>query len=274
MNAGRDDPQGRPDGTPATGMVLPPRLTDSARSLRDTARARGIRTVQLPDFTVPAGLRAQHLHAGPDFADAVADDLGIALLEAPADWLATLPPEFTRREVRAMPLSEAYPLRRPVFVKSPNDKSIRAQVYADGSRLPGPDAVDPATRVLVSDVVTFTSEFRLFLLDGRVHAASRYARRGRLTLGPPTGEASAFAAELLAGCAHTLPTAIVVDIGTTADDSWAVIEANAAWASGRYATDPDAALDVVLRAAAPAAQLTPRDRPFVRPVRELRDPGT
>ena len=179
MNAGGDDPRGadapgRADDGPATSMVLPPRLTDSARSLRDTARARGIRTVQLPDFTLPPGLRAQHLHAGPGFADAVADDLGIALLEAPADWLATLPVEFTR---------------------------------------------------------------------------------------------------LLAGCAHTLPTAIVVDIGTTDGDGWAVIEANAAWASGRYTADPDAALDVVLRAAAPAAQLTPRDRPFVRPAARVTSAG-
>lgn len=254
-----------PGSDPAVTLVLPPRLTASARSLRDTARARGIATVQLPGFAVPEGLRAQHLHAGPSFADPVAERLGIALLEAPADWLATLPTEFTRREVRAMPLGEAYPLRRPVFVKSPNDKGITARVYADGSRLPGPDAVDPATLVLVSDVVAFSSEFRLFLLDGRVHTASRYAEQGRLSLGPVSGEASAFAADLLAACGHTLPSAIVVDVGATGDGEWAVIEANAAWASGRYTADPDAALDVVLRAAAPVTACPARDLPFVRP---------
>jgi hypothetical protein len=245
-------------------LVLPPRLTDSARTLRDTAQSRGIRCVHLPTFAVPAGLQAQHLHAGPAFADAVADRLGIALLEAPADWLATLPREFTRREVRTMPLDEAYALRRPAFVKSPNDKGITARVYTDGSRLPGPDAVDPTTLVLVSDVATFTGEFRLFLLDGRVHAGSRYAEHGRLSLGPLSAEATCFAADLLAGCAHTLPSAIVVDIGTVAGGGWAVIEANAAWASGRYTADPDTALDVVLRAAAPVNRLNARDTPFVR----------
>jgi ATP-grasp domain, R2K clade family 2 len=271
MNTGKHEQHeqhGRPQSGPtAATLVLPPRLTDSARSLRDTAQVRGLHTVQLPSFTVPSGLRAQHLHAGPDFADAVAGRLGIALLEAPADWLATLPAEFTRREVRAMPLREAYALRRPAFVKSPNDKGITARVYADGSRLPGPDAADPATLVLVSDVVTFTSEFRLFLLDGHVHAASRYARQGRLDLGPVSTDASAFAADLLAACGHTLPSAIVIDIGTVADRTWAVIEANAAWASGRYTADPDPVLDVVLRAAAPLTRLTEPDRPFLRPPR-------
>lgn len=71
---------------------------------------------------------AVHLHAGPTFADAVAPALGIAPLEAPADWLARLPYAFTRREIRALPIGEAYLLRRPAFIKSPNDKSISALV--------------------------------------------------------------------------------------------------------------------------------------------------
>ncbi|MFD4033991.1 ATP-grasp domain-containing protein [Streptomyces sp. NPDC058637] len=247
-------------------LVLPPRLTASARVLRDTARRRGLRTVQLPDFQVPETLRDgdAYLHAGPAFADAVAPALGIAPLEAPADWLARLPASFVRREIRAVPIREAYGLRRPAFVKSPNDKNIPALVYADGSRLPGPDAVDPETVVLVSDVVTFEAEYRLYLLDGQVHTGSRYAESGRLHLGPLSAAAHAFGAELLASAGHTLPSAIVVDAGPTEAGQWAVVEANAAWAAGAYASDPDRALDVVLRAAGPAAQLAERDRPFVR----------
>ncbi|PJE96818.1 DUF4343 domain-containing protein [Streptomyces carminius] len=262
---------------PAT-LVLPPRLTGSARVLAETARRRGLRTVRLPSFEVPGGLRARHLHAGPSFADAVAPVLGIAPLEAPADWLARLPRAYTRREILAVPIREAYELRRPAFVKSPNDKGIPARVYPDGSRLPGPDAVDPETAVLVADVLEFTAEYRLYVLDGAVHTGSRYAERGRLSPGPLPDGARAFGAELLAAHGRTLPTAIVVDVGETADGHWAVVEANAAWASGRYAADPDRALDVVLRAAGPAGAVTARDRPFVRPssraVRPSRAPGT
>ncbi|WP_032796275.1 ATP-grasp domain-containing protein, partial [Streptomyces sp. HCCB10043] len=190
--------------------------------------------------------------------------LGIALLEAPADWLARLPRALTQREVRAMPIGEAYRLRRPAFVKSPNDKGISALVYADGSRLPGPDAVDPATVVLVSDVMTFAVEYRLFLLDGAVHTASQYAEAGRLRLGPPTAAALAFGREVLAAAGEALPSAVVVDVGRDTEGRWAVIEANAAWASGCYEADPDRALDTVLRAAGPVTDLLPHDRAFVR----------
>ncbi|MFC8230733.1 ATP-grasp domain-containing protein [Streptomyces sp. NPDC057287] len=247
-------------------LVLPPRLTASARSLRDTARRRGLDTVELTGHEVPPELcdGDAYLHAGPSFADAVAPALGVAPLQAPADWLARLPVAFLGREIRAVPIREAYGLRRPVFVKSPNDKGIPALVYTDGSRLPGPDAVDPETVVLVSDVVVFEAEYRLYLLDGRVHTGSRYAASGRLRLEPLSTDARAFGTEVLAAVGDTLPSAIVADVGVTDAGRWAIVEANAAWASGCYASDPDRALDVVLRAAGPAAHLTERDSAFVR----------
>ncbi|MFI5653892.1 ATP-grasp domain-containing protein [Streptomyces anulatus] len=261
-------------------LVLPPRLTASARTLRATALRRGLRIVEATASAVPEGLgsprwaegigctgsdgHAVHLHAGPSFADVVAPALGIALLEAPADWLARLPRALTQRDIRATTIGEAYRLRRPAFVKSPNDKSISALVYADGSRLPGPDAVDPATVVLVSDVMTFSVEYRLHLLDGAVHAAGQYAEAGRLRVGPPDGDALAFGRDVLAAAGETLPSAIVVDVGRDDEGRWAVIEANAAWASGCYSADPDRALETVLRAAGPATALSPPDLDFVR----------
>jgi len=42
------------------------------------------------------------------------------------------------------------------------------------------------------------------------------------------------------------------------------VEANAAWASGHYACDADAALDVVLHAARPESEFTTADRRFLR----------
>ncbi|MFE3430715.1 ATP-grasp domain-containing protein [Streptomyces sp. YPW6] len=258
-------------------LVLPPQLTDSARRLRTTALRRGLRVVEAaasavspgagrPGWAAGAGgeAHAVHLHAGPSFADVVAPALGIALLEAPADWLARLPQALTQRDIRAMPIGEAYRLRRPAFVKSPNDKSISALVYADGSRLPGPDAVDPGTVVLVSDVMTFAVEYRLFLLDGAIHTAGRYAEAGRLRPGPPDLAALAFGREVLAAAGDSLPSAVVVDIGRDDAGRWAVIEANAAWASGCYEVDPGRALDTVLRAAGPVTDLLPHDRAFVR----------
>jgi hypothetical protein len=239
-------------------------LTASARSIQEAAHRRGLRTVQLPTFDVPDELTAQHMHAGPSFADAVATRLGIALLEAPTGWLATLPDRFTRRGLQLMLIREAWSLKRPVFAKSPNDKSIPAMIYTDGTKLPGPDAVEPDTPVLVADVVRFDIEVRLHVLDNAVVGASRYARGGQRDLGPAPRDAVAFGTDLLAAAGHTVPSAIVIDVGTL-EGSWVVIEANAAWASGCYTTDPDVALDVILRAARPIGTLTVHDRQFTRP---------
>jgi hypothetical protein len=130
--------------------------------------------------------------------------------------------------------------------------------------LPGSDALDPDTEVLVSDIVDFTMECRLFVLDGSVHTASRYALEGRLDLAPVDPDALAFATDLFAAQAHTLPTAIVVDVGAI-DGRWAVIEANAAWASGIYLAEPDDVLDVCLVATRPTKDVPARDQPFIRP---------
>ncbi|MEU6895006.1 ATP-grasp domain-containing protein [Streptomyces sp. NPDC046557] len=67
-------------------------------------------------------------------------------------------------------------------MKPPREKSFPAVVYPDGSRLPaGPDARTP---VLLSEVVEFAVEYRLFLLDGEIAAGSRYAVYGRLDCAP------------------------------------------------------------------------------------------
>jgi hypothetical protein len=258
-------------------LFLSPRVTATGQALADAARRRGMHVETLRDWRVPdewRGTPGATLYAGPLFADAVAGEpgLGLGLLEAPPDWLARLPYELTGREIEFSTVAGARQLRRPAFVKPPNDKSFPARVYPDGSRLPGPDAVDDDTPVLVSDIMAFAVEYRLFLLDGEVRTGSRYFARGELDVAPldedpRKDEVLAFAAGLAeAG----LPNAVVVDVGLPTGDTsrWAVVEANAAWASGHYACDPDAALDVVLRAARPVAECTAADLRFLRPLPE------
>ncbi|MFJ4848253.1 MULTISPECIES: ATP-grasp domain-containing protein [unclassified Streptomyces] len=247
--------------TSARTLFLSPRTTATGRALATAAHRRGIPAHTLREWRVPAELSTApgpSLYAGPLFADAVAGDQGLslALLEADADWLARLPLELTQRHIEFTTLAEARGLRRPAFVKPPNDKSFPARVYRDGSGLPGPDAVDDDAPVLVSDIVAFDVEYRLFLCDGQVLTGSRYATGGELDVAPldadpARGGVLDFAARLFAPGVPALPSAVVVDVGRVAGN-WAVVEANAAWASGHYACDEDAVLDVVLRAAAPA----------------------
>ncbi|MGW2209650.1 ATP-grasp domain-containing protein [Streptomyces sp. NPDC001781] len=213
--------------------------------------------------------RGAHYYGGPAFGARVADGLEIALLEPSDDWLATLPYAYTGRRIAMSTLHEARRLSRPAFVKPPREKSFPAAVHSTGAGLPaGPD--EP---VLISDVVTWAAEFRLYVLDGEVRTGSQYTTFGRLDARPLEGhrdEAAvrAFAGDLLATCGEGLPSAVVVDVGllNTPEDgaAWAVVEANMAWFSNCYAADPGRALDVVLRSAGPRGQLTERDRRFCR----------
>ncbi|WP_329519339.1 ATP-grasp domain-containing protein [Spirillospora sp. NBC_01491] len=258
-----------------TTLVFGHRPSGSSRALLKAAADRGIGAVQLTGPEPPADLIGcgAHLYSGLLLADALASALGITLLEAAPGWLADLPEPLRGRDIVLVPIAEAYGLRRPVFVKSPNDKRVRAGLYADGAHLPGPDAVDPETLVLVADPVSFAAEFRLHVLDGAVHAGSQYASNGSLALAPLDGHPHhgavlGFAREVLAACAATLPSAIVVDVGLTVDaqgtERWAVVEANGAWGSGCYAADPQRALDVVLRASGTAETLSRHDLRFAR----------
>ncbi|MER5639857.1 ATP-grasp domain-containing protein [Kitasatospora sp. NPDC002227] len=241
------------------------------------AAGRGMAVAAAEELGEVAG--PAYWYGGPVAGARVAGRLGVGLLEPADGWLAELPVEFTGREVRAGTVADAWALDRPAFVKPPRDKSFPADVYTDGSRLPA--GLDPATPVLLSEVVTFAAEYRLFLLDGEIAAASRYAVFGRLDPRPLTAEGpeiAEFVRELVAS-GPALPSAVVVDVGQLLDPyrpghRWAVVEANMAWFSHAYAADPARVLDVVLRAAGPRERVRPGDLPFVRAWSRPVLPGT
>jgi hypothetical protein len=273
----------------AAGRGMEVRSLDSASALTGLSGAGGrAGPAGAGDQPGPAGAddqpglsgaedRAVYWYGGPLAYDRrIAGVLDLGLLEPSDGWLAALPEEFTGRHVELTTLAEAWQARHPVFVKPPSAKSFPAAVYADGSRLPrtGED-VGPETPVLVSDIVTFAVEYRLFVLDGRVVTGSRYAVYGRLDPAPLDGdgrqsEVLRFADRLLTAEGHSLPSAVTVDVGLVQDpdrggrERWAVVEANMPWFSHSYGARVERVLDVVLRAAGPRGRVGRGDERFVR----------
>ncbi|MDH6115761.1 hypothetical protein ABH930_006250 [Kitasatospora sp. GAS204A] len=263
--------------TGAEILLTSAQLTSTSRLLAEAAERRGFEVMTLDGPLAPGELtgRIVHWYGGPLLADRIAGRLDLALLEPADDWLSGLPEEFTGRRIELTTLSEAWTARRPLFVKPPSDKQFPAAVYADGSRLPREgERIGPDTAVLLSEVVTFAVEFRLFVLDWQLVTGSRYARYGRLDTAPLDGnrdEAAvrAFAQRLLAAERGSLPSAVAVDVGLVQDpdtgrEQWAVVEANMPWFAHSYAADPDAVLDVVLRATGPRGEVAPTDQRFLR----------
>lgn len=249
-------------------LVMPPRVRVTSGPLVAAAAARDLPVIT-PDQAVPGRC---HYYGGPLVADTLALDL--ALLEPPDSWLPGLPAEFTARRITATTLGAAR-LTGPAFVKPPSAKHLPPRVYRDQGDLAAAAAdLPPETPLLVSEVIAFAAEYRLYLLDGEVRTGSRYLTWGRLDPAPLAGDPEAprvldFARTLLATHAGTLPSAVVLDIGLTGPPDQprrrpAVVEANLAWFTEPYQSDPDRALEVILRAAGPRADLRASDARFVR----------
>ncbi|MFG2532362.1 ATP-grasp domain-containing protein [Streptomyces sp. NPDC048516] len=252
---------------PAAPVLLTPaQRTSTAGLLNGAAARRGLETVTL---TGPGTLRALagrpvHWYGGPRTADRIAGPLRLGLLDPPDDWLARLPPQLTLRRVELMTHGEASRRTGPFFVKPPSDKSFPPSVVACGAQLP---PATPQTPVLVSEVASFATEYRLFLLAGTLVTATRYAVHGRLDPAPLDADpyapdVRAFAARLSA--LAPLPSAAAVDVGRLDGGGWAVVEANMPYFAHCYAADPAAVLEVVLRAAGPYERVQDSDRRFLR----------
>jgi hypothetical protein len=253
-------------------LVLPPRFTPDTIAVGQAATTAGWSVERLPSWRVPEWLRGQDvaLYGEPLFAAVVAEDLGLALLEPPFDWLPTLPADYLRRETRFATLAQARQLEHPAFIKPADDKCFLAGVFREGQHLPSEDVLPGATPVLIAEPVRWEVEVRCFVLDREVLAISPYLRRGELAQLPDgtwddgrTEHAEAFAQRVVSDNAVSLPAAVVVDVGIIEGRGWAVIEANAAWGSGIYGCDPAAVLRVVRRACLPLEGISTADRRWV-----------
>ncbi|EYF00947.1 ATP-grasp domain-containing protein [Chondromyces apiculatus] len=258
-------------------LVLSHRYSSDSNALFTAALKAGWDVERLHTFQCPEGLAAREpvLYGETLLADAIAGELGIALLEPDAAWLPDLPARHRLREVRLTTLAEALTLHERVFVKPTDEKCFPARVYADGAAIDPDPVLPPDLPVLVSEPVVFEVEFRFFVRGREALTLSPYIRGGELARDAAgdweadTAEveaASAALRALLADPEVALPPAVVVDVGRMAGRGWGVVEANPAWASGLCGSDPARVLPVLRRATVPQAALTDEDRRWIRRV--------
>ncbi len=241
-------------------LVLSPRFSDDSNVLWraaldlgiDVERARGMRLSSIPSNAF--------LYGEPLFADAVAEPLGISLLQPTPEWLPSLSRQYLGRWVELTSTGDLFDRRAawsPLFVKPPDDKLFAARVYDHLADLAAVTHDLPGdTAVLVSSPVRFEVEYRAFVAARKVLALSVYVRDGAVAEGwvEQPGEregALGLLNALLADEAVSLPPALVIDVGRLDSGEWVVVEGNPAWASGLCGCDPAAVLQVLAAAAVP-----------------------
>lgn len=236
-------------------LILSARYTEDARRLWLAAIQQGWDVERIIGWRIPTSLQAAVepvLYMEALSAPIVAEALDLELLEPAVDWLPCLPDCYRLRSIRLTTLGDARISKGPSFLKPPNDKSFPARCYAQNEL---PEGFSEDMPILVSEVVSFTVEFRCFVLDRVVRTLSLYSRNGELveesdfvSTEEEREGLGEFVETLLADDAVELPRAVVLDVGIIQGRGWAIVEANAAWGAGIYGCEPVAVLDVVRNA--------------------------
>ncbi len=197
------------------------------------------------------------VYAEPLLAKLVAQTLSLQLVEPSLDWLPRLPEGWRGRDVRLTTSADARQVNERAFIKPADEKSFDARVYETGAELPPPGPLPEDLPVLVQEVVRWTVEYRCFVVDRTIATASAYWLDGSLAKseggawierGSELREAVQFCQRFLSDPSVDVPDAAVVDVGIIENHGWAVVECNAAWASGTYGCDPIEVLRVLRRA--------------------------
>lgn len=258
----------------AKTLILSPRFTPDSMALRNAAIELGWDVERLRTWRPPNEFVGRDVvpYGEPLFAAVVADALQLALIEPQLSWVAELPFDLRRREIQFTDLAAARAIDHPAFIKPADDKCFQARVYAMGSELPEIESLGARSPVLVSDPVSWESEFRCFVLEKRVAAMSVYSHNGDLVetedgnwpASPSESkDALDFANLVLQDAQVSFPPAGVLDVGVIKDRGWAVVEANACWGAGIYGCDAHSVLRTLARACVKRAALAEVDRQWV-----------
>jgi hypothetical protein len=233
-------------------LFLPPSYTADIAELIKAAFCSAISIVRWSPrdaWCPPAdcSVRNATVYGGLRICRKVAENLGGSLVEPAADLLCAVPYEYVRRRVELTTLGRVRSVAEPTFIKPATIKAFPAAVYQPGTPRAF-DAYEDDLPVLVSEIVEWAVEVRLFIVDGCVRASTVYRHAPSYT---PTGEdvqAAARACEEMFGDSRVrLPSAVVLDVGLIPDRGWSIVEANPLNASSFYDCDADTILHLLPR---------------------------
>lgn len=156
-------------------LLLTPRQTEDAQELWRAGIRIGWNVQRVHGWKVPEVDAAEvAIYAEPLLATRIAEKLGLELLGPTDVWLPSLPECWRKRHVLLATMKEARARVEPQFVKSAAGKEFDARVYDSGRDLPHGEMISDALPVLIQEIVRRDVEYRCFISDRLVKAASSY----------------------------------------------------------------------------------------------------
>jgi hypothetical protein len=255
-------------------LIVASRTVAYDRALTAAARLAGWSVLSCDTDKVPMRVDDPVVYVTTDLVFPAIRSLDLALLEPPFDLLTRVPERFVRRAVEMATFADLERLQGPTFVKpaDPLDKWFDAGVYADVRDIRTLGRVSPDSPVLLSEPLSWSVEYRYFVLlgdrdrrvrstspmqrsDGDVIAGSPYLSFGRPAWkpfdpkqpAPIPGAGQALVESLCAAMRADLPPAFVVDVGLVEDCGWAIVEFNPVWSAGLLGADPRSVLRALRR---------------------------
>lgn len=184
------------------------------------------------------------LYGYDSFCLVLAQILELEMCMPKDEWIATLPNEFTKRQIQIVELGNAHQMAYPKFIKPVTPKLFKAAIFETAASLQEiTQDISREERLIVSDIVSVDKEVRSFILDNEVQDLAYYEGEGDLT------EVKAFITGFLEKTSIVFPPTFVLDVGYNSQLGWFIIEFNSTWGAGLNGCDAAKVVNCIRAAA-------------------------
>jgi hypothetical protein len=232
-------------------LIITPNNEESSNSVEVYARQLGWAVHKAsPTGRIPAILQGLPgtVYGEPIFCEIVAAQMGWHLHKNDIHWITTLPKPFVKRNIVVSDVKFARTIRTPKFIAPIDCGLFVPKVYQSGSDLPVVHSIEDS-KVIISDIVDFRSEYRAFIKGREVVAVccTKYLKRAtrQVNWNEHGDVVATFVNSLLRDRDVACAPGTVIDVGMTYSGSMLIIKSSPAWTTKLHGCEPAAALDVM-----------------------------
>lgn len=234
-------------------IVLSPNFSEDSKIISNAMINTEFTAMRFGGWNVPLEYKKDVVAVyGEDlFTTIVAEQCNLKLLKPDDNWLATVPFEYTLRNIKYDHFENIQNAKNK-FIKPIDFKFFPAGVYNSVDEIQGFETIDKTIEVFVSDVVTWTIEVRCFIINRKIQTWSTYIYNKEIVLKDTMlreeeADMITFVNKLIADETIDFSEAVVIDVGYIPNKGWALIEANPVWSSGVYACNPKKVIETIVK---------------------------